>query len=309
MKTFTNPPLHRHTLNGATMGTRYVATFYAPATLDTAPIAEALFAAVDYVNRQMSTWKPDSDLNRLNRAPIGAWIDIPRELGQVLAEGLRIRQLSGGAFDMGVGTLVAKHGFGATPCAVDPATKAGALPASAGSLLELDHGHQRARRLGAVSLDLSGIAKGFGVDELARILNRFNIRDWLVGIDGEMRAHGTKPGGEPWAIALEKPEHSQRAAMGVLTLRNGAVATSGNYRHFHDSANGRISHTMNPRTGLPLQNTLASVSVLASTCMEADAMATALLVMGEQQGPKMAQALGLEAIFVLEDGSVRSNLP
>lgn len=312
MKTSTEPPLHRHVLNGATMGTRYSATFYAPANRDTAPIANALFAAVDRVDRQMSTWKPDSDLNRLNRASIGAWVEVPRELGQVLAEGLRIGRLSGGAFDMAVGDLVAKHGFGAMPGAPDPAAsaaRAGASPVSAGGLLELDHGHHRARRLGPVSLDLSGIAKGFGVDELARALNRFEIHSWLVGIDGEMRAQGAKPDGELWAIAVEHPEPGRRAAMGVLALTDVAVATSGSYRQFRDSANGRISHTMDPKTGLPLNNNLVSVTVLAGTCMEADAMATTLLVMGEQRGPKMAQALGLNAIFVLEDGKVLSNLP
>lgn len=312
MKTPIEPPLLRHILNGATMGTRYSATFHAPGGLDITPIAKALFEAVDRVDRQMSTWKPDSDLNRLNAAPIGDWVEIPRELGQVLAEGLRIGRLSGGAFDMGVGDLVAMHGFGALAGSADPAARAArasAVPVSAGSMLELNHGHHRARRLGPVSLDLSGIAKGFGVDELARALERSGITSWLVGIDGEMRARGTKPDGQPWAIAVERPEPGLRAAMGVLALTDAAVATSGSYRQIRDGANGHLSHTMDPRSGLPLNNKLVSVTVLAKTCMEADALATALFVMGEQNGPKMAQALGLEAIFVLKDGQVLSNLP
>jgi FAD:protein FMN transferase len=312
VKTFTKAPLQRHVLNGATMGTRYSATFYGPDDLDTELIAEALFVAVDRVDRQMSTWKPESDLNRLNGAPIGKWVEIPRELGLVLAAGLRIGRLSGGVFDMAVGDLVAMYGFGASPGAPDPATstaRAGNIHVSAGKMLELAHGNNRARRLGPVSLDLSGIAKGFGVDELARALNRFDIDTWLVGIDGEMRARGVKPDRQPWAIAVERPEAGLRAAMGVLTLADAAVATSGSYRQFRDGGNGRVSHTMDPRSGFPLNNKLVAVTVLAETCMEADALATALLVMGDEAGPKMAQALGVKAIFVLEDGRVLSNLP
>lgn len=303
------PPLHRHALNGATMGTRYSATFYAPEDFEGAPLASALFEAVDRVDRQMSTWKPDSDLNRLNAAQIGEWVDIPRELGVVLAEGLRVGRLSGGAFDMGIGDLVAKHGFGASPGAPVAAARAGNIRVGARDMLELAHGQQRARRLGPVNLDLSGIAKGFGVDELARVLERFGLKSWLVGIDGEMRAQGTKPEGEPWAIAVERPEPGLRAAMGVLALAEGAVATSGSYRHFREDANGHVSHTMDPRNGLPLANELVAVTVLAQTCMEADALATAFLVMGPQAGPKMAQVLGLEAIFVTKGGQVLSNIP
>lgn len=312
MKISIESPLHRHVLNGTTMGTRYSATFYAPADFEGAPLASALFEAVDRVDRQMSTWKPGSDLNRLNAAPVGEWVEIPLQLGQVLAEGLRIGRLSGGAFDMGIGDLVAKHGFGASPGVPDAAAsaaRAGNIRVCAREMLELSHGQNRARRLGPVNLDLSGIAKGFGVDELARVLERFGFNAWLVGIDGEMRARGPKLDGEAWAIAVERPETGLRSAMGVLTLNEGAVATSGSYRQFREGASARLSHTMDPRRGLPLDNDLVAVTVLAQTCMEADALATAFLVMGAQAGPKMAQALGLEAIFVTSGGEVLTNIP
>jgi thiamine biosynthesis lipoprotein len=151
-------------------------------------------------------------------------------------------------------------------------------------------------------LDLSGIAKGYGVDEMARVMEAFAVPSWLVGIDGEMRAKGLKPGGSPWAVALERPQRGTRDVMGVVELTDMAVATSGNYRHWVDMDGKTLSHTMNPKTTAPLENSLASVSVLGATCMEADAWATALMVLGEKAGQNTAAALGIN------DGTVFSNL-
>lgn len=304
-------PLVRHALNGPTMGTRYSAVFFAPDGADIEAIGAALFEAVDRVDRQMSTWKPDSDLNRLNASPVGDWIAIPRELTTVLAASLRIGRASNGAFDIGVGNLVAAWGFGAAGPKPDT-DRIGALAGQARpattTALELDEVGRRARKHAPLSLDLSGIAKGYGVDELARVMEAFAVPSWLVGIDGEMRAKGLKPDGSPWAVALERPERGTRDAMGVIELTDMAVATSGNYRHWVE-VNGKIlSHTMNPKTEAPLDNNLASVSVLAPTCMEADAWATVLMVLGEKTGQQMAAMQGIETIFVLSDGSVLSTL-
>ena len=174
--------------------------------------------------------------------------------------------------------------------------------------LELDEAGLRARKHAPLSLDLSGIAKGFGVDELARVMKAFAIPSWLVGIDGEMRAKGVKPDGSPWAIGLERPQRGIRDVMSVIELTDMAVATSGDYRHWVDVGGKTLSHTMNPKTGAPLQNGVASVSVLAKTAMEADAWATVLMVLGDKAGLQTARTLGLDAVFVLRDGSVRSTL-
>ena len=301
----------RHALSGATMGTRWSVVFFAPGALPPDGLEAALAAAVERVDRQMSNWKPESDLNRLNAAPVGNWVAVPRGLMTVLAEALRIGRATQGAFEIGVGPLVSAWGFGPGPRQPDRAAIAAAEAAprvSAMEALELDVAGGRARKRAPLGLDLCGIAKGFGVDELGRVLDGFGIGAWLAGIDGEMRARGLKPGGEPWAVAHERPDRHRREPMGVIELTDMAVATSGNYRHWAEVAGGIVSHTMDPERQVPLANGVASVSVLAPTCMAADAWATALLVLGAEAGLRKAREAGLDAIFVLEDGSVQGTL-
>lgn len=298
----------RQTLNGATMGTRYSAIFYPNSGCDLAVLSNALFVAVDRVDQQMSSWKPDSDLNRLNGAPLGNWVTLPQQVMQVLDMAQRIEARSGGAFDVSVGEAVAIWGFGAHPAKEWPDPATSPPRHAAGRAFEIDMAMRRARLLRPASLDLSGIAKGFGVDELGRVMARFGIIQWLVGIDGEMRAGGKKPDGSSWLIAHERPVPGMREAMGAFELTDLAVATSGTYRHFHTIGERTVSHTMNPRTGLPIPNAVSAVTVLAQTCMEADAWATALLVMGPEKGMPLARVMGLEAIFVLADGAVQSSL-
>lgn len=289
-----------HSVNGDTMGTRYSARFFADG-IDEALVSAALFAAVDAVDRQMSTWKPDSDLSRVNAAPVGQWVKVPPELAIVLAEGLRIGQASGGAFDIAVGDLVNDWGFGPEkPREWSPLGTLRTRHAATDSL-EFDEAGEYVRKLAPISLDLCGIAKGFGVDELARCLERFGITSFLVGIDGELRARGGKPDGALWTVAIERPDYAVRDVMGVLELSDVAIATSGDYRHYVEIGAAKLSHTMDPRTGEPLRNRIASVSVLGSSSMEADAWATALMVMGEEAGPELARARGLDALFIIRE--------
>jgi thiamine biosynthesis lipoprotein len=295
-----SPQLRVHVISGETMGTRYSARFVAD-RVDRAGIEAALFAAVDAVDRQMSTWKPDSDLSRLNAAPVGRWIKVPAELAIVLAEALRIGRASGGSFDVAVGDAVNAWGFGPAQPREKPQPLAAPVRRAAAESLEFDEAGEYVRKLAPVDLDLCGIAKGFGVDELARCLERFGITSYLVGIDGELRARGRKPDGMPWTVAIERPDYETRDVMGVLELADVAVATSGDYRHWVELAGARLSHTMDPRTREPLRNRIASVTVLASNCMEADAWATALMVMGEEAGPEFARARGLDALFIIRE--------
>ncbi len=290
-------PLHRSVINGATMGTRYSAVFYAESVDCSVEVGQALQAAVDAVDAQMSTWKPDSDLMRLNRAPAGMWFDVPEQLYAVLSKALEVGRLSDGAFDIGVGDVVSAWGFGSqlNRAAQAPSEEA-RVPAHL--CLELDRERGRVRKRADITLDLSGIAKGFGVDELARVLFDAGVRHFLVSIDGELRAMGGKPDGSPWRVAVETPQTGRRESEGVVELIDGAIATSGDYRHFADVGGIRYGHTIDPARRVPLTGGPSSVTVLAETCMAADAWATALLVLGPATGTEIASRYGLEAIFI-----------
>lgn len=303
--------LQRHALNGETMGTRYSAVFFAPTDTNTVAIGTALFAAVDRVDRQMSTWKPDSDLSRLNSAPVQQWQAVPAELLAVLEAAVRVGVQSGGAFDIGVGDLVNAWGFGPTGQEPD-AQQIRALGQRAhratSEVLDIDLAHQRVRKQEAVALDLSGIAKGYGVDALAGCLDGFGVQHYLVGIDGEMRAKGSKPGGQAWAVAIEKPVRHVREAMGVMELADAAIATSGDYRHWIEVAGHHCAHTMDPVKRRPVANPLASVTVVMPSCMLADAWATALLVLGMPAATELAQERGMTALLVWRAGDAFEQL-
>ena len=291
------------------MGTRWSAILYAPPDADIPALDIALARAVDRVDRQMSTWKPDSDLMRLNAASANTWVSLPPELMQVLTKGLEIGRLSGGAFDIGVGRLVNAWGFGAAGSIPDKEAIQAALHEPlppTHTVLELDAPRARARKHANFALDLSGIAKGFAVDEMMRTMRAFGISDGLVGLDGELAAIGTKPDGTPWRIAVEKPDYDFRSPLGVIDLQDAAVATSGDYRHWIEVGGTRLSHTMDRSRGGPIDNAIASVSVVASSCMEADAWSTALMVLGPTEGKALAGKYGFDALFVeRSDGALR----
>lgn len=290
----------RHALNGPTMGTRWSALFFTAADFDAAPLQAALQAAVAEVDDQMSSWKPDSDLMRINRAPPGEWIAAPAQLLAVLRLGLAIGQASGGAFDVGMGDAVTAWGFG--PDAASGEHIRIALQAQRRPSWEaVEIGEAALRKHETITLDLNGIAKGHGVDRLADTMTQFGINAFLVGIDGEMRAAGLRPDGEPWTIAVERPDAERRAAHAVLALEDAAVATSGDYRHWVEVGGKRLSHTMDPRRGAPLAASPASVTVVARSCAEADAWATALMVLGPDRGAALAVDRGIDALFLMRD--------
>ena len=283
------------------MGTRWSALLHAPPEADIPALDIALTRAVDRVDRQMSTWKPDSDLMRLNAASPGTWVSLPRELLQVLTRALEIGRLSGGAFDVGVGRLVNAWGFGAAGSIPDKEAIQAALHERlppTHTVLELDALESRARRHADFALDLSAIAKGFAADEMMRTVKAFGLSDGLVGLDGELAAIGTKPDGTPWLVAGEKPDDELRSPLGVIELQDAAIATSGDYRHWIEVGGTRLSHTMDRSRGGPIDNAIASVSVVAASCMDADAWSTALMVIGPTEGRPLAEKHGLDALFV-----------
>lgn len=296
--------LARHALSGQTMGTRWSALFYAPATVEAEPIRAALAESVDLVDRQMSTWKPDSDLMRLNRSAVGTSVAVPAALMEVLVKGLEVGRLSDGAFDIGIGDVTAAWGFGSQEADAQAIRSTlGKVRPPAHEVLELDPETLQACKLAPLTLDLSGIAKGYAVDRMMAVLEGFEIADALVGLDGELRGCGVRPDGQPWTLAIERPDYVTRAPLSMIELADAAIATSGDYRHWVEAGGKRFSHTMDRVHGGPLEESPASVTILAKTCMEADAWATAFMVAGQEASMEWTKSMGLNAIFVHRDRS------
>lgn len=300
--------VRRLTLHGPTMGTRWSVTCDAEAGMDMQALHQALARSVFLVDTQMSPWLAGSDLNRLNRAPPGTWLELPPEILDVLTQALEVTRLSRGAFDPAVGALVDAWGFGAVRTEPDAASiraSTVAAHAPAHQAIELDLETGRVCKHTALKLDLCGIAKGYAVDCMIAALREYGVRYALASLDGELRALGTQADGCPWAVAVEKPEIGRRAVHSVIELQDLAVATSGDYRRYWDIGDARVSHTMDARPGArigPVRNDVASVTVLAPTAIQADAWATALLVAGRGEGLPLAQRLGLEALWLVRRG-------
>jgi thiamine biosynthesis lipoprotein len=285
-------------LAGATMGTSWsarIVSAHPPARL-----RAAIQRVLDNVIAQMSNWEAGSDISRFNRAPPGAWCDLPADFAQVLDAGLEIARASGGAFDPAAGALVDLWGFGPAggrSAAPDQAM----LAAAASGWPAIERDGARARRMSEVRLDLSGIAKGFAVDAVARALRALGAQDFLVEIGGELLGAGVKPDGQPWWVDLETPPATALAPLRVA-LHEVAVASSGDYRRFFEQDGIRYAHTVDPRTRRPVANDVVSATVLHASCMLADAWATALTVLGPEEGMALATRERLAARIVVRDG-------
>jgi thiamine biosynthesis lipoprotein len=291
------------TLEGRTMGTTYHVTLRGRE----APRAEVLQEAIDgrlrAISRSMSTWDPASEISRVNARPAGEPIPISPSFRTVLEAALRVGERTGGAFDVTVGPLVNLWGYGPAPH--DHAPSRAEIEA-ARRRIGIRHlslrGATLVKGLPGMELDFSGIAKGYGVDEVARILRERGIENYLVEIGGEVVVRGTSPRGAPWSVGIERPDEGAprgAAFLGRLRLTEGAIATSGSYRRFRREGGRKSNHIIDPRTGEPTRSSLVSVTVYAPDCMTADAIATALMVMGLKEGLAWVERTeGVEALLI-----------
>jgi len=296
------PQLQVLSVAGMTMGTTYSIKWVA-AENDAADLKKSVDAELVAINNSMSTYISDSELSKLNRHPVGEWYPVSSQLLDILQLSAEISQQSTGQFDATVGPLVNLWGFGPNGRIEKAPTdeEIAALRPSIGyQLLEIDATEKKVRRTAAIYIDLSAIAKGYGVDIIAELLEKRGITDYLVEIGGEMRLAGNKPENVPWRVAIEKPDVSGRSIQGVVTPGNNAVATSGDYRNYFEQDGIRFSHTIDPATGKPITHKLASVTVITPSCAKADAYATALTVMGAEKGYAFAVEQGIEAYFIVK---------
>ena len=290
-------------LGGPTMGVAWSVKALTPLGLNLAAVQDGLQALLNRVVAQMSPWEPQSDISRFNRAPAGAWLDMAPAFQHVLSGALGWARASDGAFDPTAGRLVNLWGFGPPgPVAAPPddAAAKAALDACGWDKLAVEG--SRAFQPGGLELDFSGIAKGFGVDEVSRALNLMGLPDHLVEIGGELRGQGVKPDGEPWWVEIAAPPGVTLPGGAILVALHGlAVATSGDYHRFLEHDGRRYAHTLDPRLGRPIDNAIRSVSVIHQTCMDADALSTALGVLGPHAGPEFALKHDLAAYFLVDD--------
>ncbi|HVJ36319.1 MAG TPA: FAD:protein FMN transferase [Stenotrophomonas sp.] len=294
-------------LGGATMGTTWRVQVALRRGRDLHGLHAGIQAALDEVVAQMSTWEADSDISRYNDAEAGSGAVLPASFAHVLQVALEVATASGGAFDPTVGPLVALWGFGSArgPLRVPAAGALAATRARVGwQRLQWDAGARRLVQPGGVALDLSGIAKGHGVDVVVAYLRHAGVAAALVEVGGELRGYGTKPDGQPWRVLVESaPEEDAASALParVLALRDLAVATSGDRWHHFEVGEQRYSHTFDPRLGRPVPAAPAAVTVVAGDAARADAWATAMTVLGPGAGLRLAQGLSLPVRFLVRE--------
>jgi thiamine biosynthesis lipoprotein len=261
---------------------------------------------LDAVDRQMSSWRADSELSRFNALRDVGWFAVDRDVVRVLRAALDVHRLSGGAFDPTLAPLVELWGFGPGPARNAPPSDA-ALGATlarvgVGNLALRDEPPALRKTRADLALDLSGVAKGFAVDALATQLEQSGVERFLVEVGGELRARGEGPGGGPWRVGIEWPAPGTSRVAWQLGLADAALATSGDYRRYLEWGGERLPHVIDPRSGRPVTKGLVSVSVLAAEAVLADAWATALLVLGPEEGAALAEREGLAVHFVHERG-------
>ncbi len=288
----------RHaSVEGAVMGTYYVFTARCTESDVAFKSAAKALAAVD---AELSTYNPDSQLMRLNQTPVGKRLPATAGLWSVLLLANTVREQSGGAFDVSVGALVNAWGFGPTKTLDSPTAEEirRLLPSGDGGF-SLHEPDQVTRTRDDVFIDLSAIAKGYGVDVAIESLRNSGCTDAMVDVGGEVRAFGVNKENQPWRIGIETPSDLQTGVEAVITLHDRAVATSGDYRNYREVDGQRISHTIDPRDGYPIRHALASVSVVRDTAAQADAWATALNVLGPDAGLELAEREAIPAYMLV----------
>ncbi|WP_114326174.1 FAD:protein FMN transferase [Candidatus Colwellia aromaticivorans] len=292
-------------LQGRTMGTTYnVKVVAMPEQVEALKLQDKIDAALKQINQEMSTYIPNSEISLFNQSNSEEVFEVSNGFARVLKESIRLGELSNGKLDVTVGPLVNLWGFGPEQRPEKVPSESELISAQARVGLKNLHliGNQLSKDIPNLYVDLSTIAKGYGVDVVAELIEANGIVNYLVEIGGEMRLKGFKHTGELWAIAIEKPildpSGEQRAVHQILIPKDNAVATSGDYRNFFEADGQRFSHIIDPATGKPISHNLVSVTVIHPSSMTADGLSTTLMVMGMDQGMAFAVKNNIAALFI-----------
>lgn len=301
------------TITGATMGTSYsVKVNRLPESFSLLTLQAEIDRRLETLNDQMSTYRADSEVSRFNRFTKTDWFPVSKETAIVVQKALQIGEQTGGAFDVTVAPLVDLWNFGPRKgpqrLPSDAEISAAKKRTGAANLsVRLDPPALKKQR-GDLTIDLSAIAKGFAVDQIAAFLDRLSISGYMVEIGGEVYCRGKKSDGSSWKIGIQSPRKNLGKTSGaknrfsqIVPVQNRAVATSGDYRNYFEQNGKRYSHTIDPRTGRPVTHRLISVTVVADSCMEADALATALMVLGPEAGYDFARRNRLAVLLLVSE--------
>ncbi len=290
-------------LSGPAQGTSYNITLVAgEQRIDGAALQQRIEQRLAEIDKSLSNYRDDSEVEALNRAPVGEWVEVGTDLYNVLLLSMEVSWLSNGAFDVSVAPLVRLWGFGAAEARAALPTDAEIDVARAHigfQHLELDLGASRVRKGRAIEVDIAGVAQGYSVDELAKLLDAAGVADYLVEVGGELRVKGRSPRNTPWRIAIEQPVAAPGSVQQALLLGEGAVSTSGDYRDYFEKDGVRYSHTLDAATGRPISHRLASVTVVHPECGYADALSTAIMVLGPERGLELAEQQGLSVYLIV----------
>ena len=308
------PEIH---ITGSTMGTYYSIKVADSAVQDAARLQAEVDVLLERVNDQMSTYRPDSELSRFNQHKSNTPVVVSRDTARVVTEAIHIGRESRGALDVTVGPLVNLWGFG--PDARPSKVPSDELIAQTRQKTGLGNLHvitsadadTLQKDIPDLYVDLSAIAKGFGVDKVAEYLESQGARNYLVEIGGELRINGVNGKGHPWRVAIEKPTVNAGSVQEVILPGDNGVATSGEYRNYYELDGKRYSHIIDPATGEPVTHKLVSATVITPTALEADALDTALMVMGPERAMAFAREHKL-AVYLIEKtatGFAASNTP
>lgn len=294
-------------VTGPAQGTTYsIQVVEPPEGLDAAALRDVAEGELAAVDRLLSTWRDDSELARFNAAPAQEWFPVSDDLAALVERALTVGRETDGAFDITLAPLLAIWGFGpkaATQHRVpQEAAIARARALTGPGLVEVrrDPPALRKNKEGVV-VDLDGIAQGYTVDRLAKHLDAAGAGRYLVELGGELYGRGRNARGEPWTIGVEQPVPGARRLQGTVGIDGVGMTTSGDYRDYFEAGGRRYSHTLDPRTGQPVDHGLRSVTVIAPSAAAADALATALLVMGPEEGPAYAREHDVAALFIAGD--------
>ncbi|GLT17214.1 FAD:protein FMN transferase [Vibrio zhanjiangensis] len=302
-------PVDQIHLSGPTMGTTYNIKYIVS---EDQPSPDALHKEIDrlleQVNDQMSTYRADSELSRFNQSESSQPFEVSTQTATVVKEAIRINKLTLGALDVTVGPLVNLWGFGpeARPEVVPSESELEKRRTNTGiQHLSVD-GNALLKDIPNLYVDLSTIAKGWGVDVVADYIESQGILNYMVEVGGEMRLKGLNREGVKWRIAIEKPSVDERAIQEIIEPGDMAIATSGDYRNYFERDGVRYSHIINPETGKPINHKVVSVTVLDKSSMTADGLATGLMVLGEEKGMKIANENNIPVFMIVKsnDGFV-----